>query len=131
MDLESNRSIEPDTIYRIYSMTKPVTSVAVMMLYEEGHFQLDDPVAEFILELGGLEVYAGGDGSGLRLIDQTAPISIRHLLTHAAGLTYPVLLGSPQKEMFDEADLLRPAGDLKDVVGKLASLPLVHQPGTT
>ena len=89
LDIGSGRPMKREAIFRIYSMTKPVTSVAVMMLWENGHFELDDPVARFIPELDGLKVYAGEDESGMLLVDQERPISIRHLLTHTAGLGYP------------------------------------------
>ena len=125
----SGRPTERDSLFRIYSMTKPITSVAVMMLYEGGHFELDDPVARFIPELDGLKVYAGEDESGMLLVDQERPISIRHLLTHTAGMGYPFALPSPIDEMYRKADLLQPDSSLKEMVEKLSGLPLACQPG--
>ena len=76
-----------DAILRLYSMTKPMTCVALMALYEQGHFQLLDPVSKFIPEFEGLKV-AVEDGSDVALVDLDEPVTIRHLLTHTAGLTY-------------------------------------------
>ena len=130
LDIGAGLPMERDAIFRIYSMTKPITSVAVMMLCEDGHFELDDPVARFIPELSKLEVYTGEDESGIHLVEQERPISIRHLLTHTSGLGYPLLQPSPVNEMYEEADLLRPDGTLKEMVEKLGRLPLSCQPGT-
>ena len=130
LDIGAGLPMERDAIFRIYSMTKPITSVAVMMLCEDGHFELDDPVAGFIPELSKLEVYTGEDESGIHLVEQERPISIRHLLTHTSGLGYPLLQPSPFNEMYEEADLLRPDGTLKEMVEKLGRLPLSCQPGT-
>ncbi len=130
LDIGSGRPMERDAIFRIYSMTKPVTSAAVMMLCEDGHFELDDPVARFIPELDGLKVYAGEDDSGILLVEQEHPISIRHLLTHTAGLGYPFVQPSPIQEMYQKADLLQPDSNLKEMVDKLSRLPLACQPGT-
>ena len=67
-DVETSRAVEPDTIYRIYSMTKPITTVAALMLYEEGRFQLDDPVAKFIPAFAGTRVFAGGDAESFTTV---------------------------------------------------------------
>ena len=130
LDIGSGQPMKREAIFRIYSMTKPVTSVAVMMLWENGHFELDDPVARFIPELDGLRVYAGEDESGMLLVEQERPISIRHLLTHTAGLGYPFVQPSPIQEMYQKADLLQPDSNLKEMVDKLSRLPLACQPGT-
>ena len=129
-DREKGLPMEQDTVIRIYSMTKPITSTAVMMLYEEGAFQLDDPVSEFIPELGGLKVCVGENAHGPILMGQSSPITVRHLLTHTAGLTYGFGTDSPVEKMYQEANLFDPNSNLKEAMGKLGELPLVHEPGT-
>ncbi|MYE54167.1 MAG: beta-lactamase family protein [Chloroflexi bacterium] len=130
LDLESGAPVEHDTLFRIYSMTKPITSTAVMMLYEEGHFSLDDPVGKFIPELASLKVYDGMGETGMRLVDQQQPITIRHLLTHTSGLSYGFHQDSPVEEMYREADITPPDGTLQEMAEKLGRLPLLTQPGT-
>ena len=80
--------VEADTLWRIYSMTKPITSVAAMMLYEEGAFELNDPVSGFIPSFADMRVYRGGSACGRSRCPATEPMRIWHLLTHTAGLTY-------------------------------------------
>ena len=130
LDLESGAPVERDTIFRFYSMTKPITSVAVMMLYEEGRFALDDPVGKFIPELASMKVYDGMGETGMRLTQQERPITIRHLLTHTAGLSYGFHQDSPVEDMYREANITPPDGSLQEMVEKLGRLPLITQPGT-
>src|SRR5436190_4039988 len=87
-DLEADLPVELDTRFRIYSMTKPVTAVAAMQLYEEGAFSLKDPVAAFIPSFADLAVYRDGPASDPRTEPATRPLLLWHLLTHTAGLTY-------------------------------------------
>ena len=87
-DLAGGRPVEADTIFRIYSMTKPITSVALMTLYEEGRFQLDDPVSRFLPELGELRVWDDGTPLSFRTVPAERDITVRDLLTHTAGFTY-------------------------------------------
>ncbi len=129
LDLESGVPVERDTLFRIYSMTKPITSAAVMMLYEEGYFSLDDPVGKFIPELASMKVYDGMGETGMRLVDQERPITVRHLLTHTSGLSYGFHQDSPVEEMYREADITDPDSTLKEMAEKLGRLPLVTQPG--
>lgn len=125
MDIESGRPTQEDTIYRIYSMTKPITSLAVLMLHEEGHFFLDEPVGEFIPEFKDMRVYVeGGD-----LVAPERPVTVRHLLTHTAGLTYGSS-NSPVEQMMRDADLHGGNVPLREWVRRLAALPLLHHPGT-
>ena len=130
-DVESGRPIGLDSLYRIYSMTKPVTSVAAMMLYEQGCFQLDDPVERFIPELQAMRVLVASDTSGLRTEPIRTPITIRHLLTHTAGFSYS--FGEPaavaQLYRQEHLDFGPRAGSLTEVVLRLSAVPLVHQPG--
>ena len=125
MDIEAQRPTQPDAIYRIYSMTKAITSVATLMLFEENRFFLDEPVYEFIPELKDIRVYqAGGDP-----VTAERPMTIRHLLTHTSGLVYPSA-NSPVERMYDDADLFNRHVPLRDWIKKLTALPLLHQPGS-
>src|SRR5918911_3158070 len=87
-DVEAGLPVEPDTRFRIYSMTKPITSVAAMLLYEEGAFELTDPVAAFIPSFADVRVYAGGSDLKQVTVPAQEPVRIWHLLTHTSGLTY-------------------------------------------
>lgn len=115
-----------DTIFRIYSMTKPITTVAAMMLFEEGLFQLDDPVSDFIPELKDVKVFAGTD---VPPEDLEREITIRHLMTHTSGMTYGFLGNSPVEQMYNQAKINRPDHSTKEMVQTLATLPLANQPG--
>ncbi len=88
MDIERNKIMTEDTIFRIYSMTKPITSVALMMLYEQGYFQLNDPVDKFIPEWKNLRVYGSGNYPLFLTSRPERPMTIRDLMTHMSGLTY-------------------------------------------
>jgi len=87
-DLEAGLPVTDDTVWRIYSMTKPITSVAAMILYEEGKLALTDPVRAFIPSFGDVRVYDGGSDLRQVTVPAAEPIRIWHLLTHTAGLTY-------------------------------------------
>ncbi len=128
-DMENGVPVEPNTIFRIYSMSKPITSVAVMMLYEEGRFSLDEPVGGFIPQLERLKVYDGMSETGMRLVEQQRPITIRHLLTHTSGLSYGFHQDSPVEHMYREANITDPDSSLGEMADKLGKLPLVNQPG--
>ena len=128
-DLESGAPMERDTIFRLYSMTKPITTLAAMMLYEEGRFSLDDRVDRFIPELADMKVFDGMDGEHMRLVDQERPITIRHLLTHTAGLSYGFDPNNPVDAMYRERRVIDPDSDLREFAEKIGSLPLVCQPG--
>jgi CubicO group peptidase (beta-lactamase class C family) len=116
-----------DTIFRIYSMTKPVVCTAFMTLYEEGRFHLFDPVAKFLPAFGKVKVYAG---DGKSLADLVRPILIRDLFTHTAGLTYSFLEDTPVSAMYHEAGLSNADRSLQHIIGELARLPLAYQPGS-
>ena len=124
-DIENNKPVEADTIYRIHSMSKPITSVAVMMLYEEGHFQLDTPVSQFIPEFKNMKVY---NEDQTEILDAKKEITIQRLLTHTAGFTYGWGNG-PVDERYRKANLFQPGTPLGDTVKKLSNIPLVHEPG--
>ena len=129
LNIDDGAPIQHDTIFRIYSMTKPITSVATMMLYEEGHFSLDDPVGKFMPALARMKVYDGLGENGMRLVEQERPITIRHLLTHTAGLSYGFHQDSPVEDMYRAADITDPDSDLAEMADKLGKLPLISQPG--
>lgn len=131
-DLEAGLPMNDDTIFRIYSMTKPITSVAVMMLYEQGAFQLDDPIGKFIPAFNDTEVFARGDLEEYSTRKPSRPVTIRDLLTHTAGLTYSFMeehtvdaLYRKNKIDFQSRDM-----SLGDMVTKLAKLPLKNDPGS-
>lgn len=129
-DKENGLKMEHDTIFRIYSMTKPITSVAVMMLFEEGHFQLNDPVHRYIPAFKDIQVYDETADNGSNTVQSARPVTIRDLLTHTSGLTYGVFGNSPVDIMYREAGILRPDQDLESMVDALGKIPLIHQPGT-
>ena len=132
-DAEAGLPVTADTLWRIYSMTKPITSVAAMMLYEEGAFELTDPVSKFIPSFADVRVYAGG--SDLRPVTSpaTEPVRIWHLLTHTSGLTYGFHRVHPADAMHRAAgfDGGGPAGvDLAGACDIWAGIPLLFQPGS-
>ena len=142
---EPGSPMTPDAIFRIASMTKPITSVAVMMLYEEGLFKLNDPIGQYLPALASLEVLtptAAGDDSYSR-VPARRPVTIRHLLTHTSGIGYRFLgeLGQDSKQRL-LSDLYRDGGvgagadglaenggTIEDLVSALGQLPLLHEPG--
>jgi len=128
---ESHTPLSADTIFRIYSMTKPIISVAFMMLYEEGRFQLVDPVAKYLPAFGKLRVLTGTTISAAQEVDLVRPITLRDLLTHTAGLTSNFLEDSPVSELYRRAHLASDADrSLEAMIAELARLPLAYQPGT-
>ncbi len=136
LDIESGRAMPPDAIFRIASMTKPVTAAGVMQLLEEGWFELDDRIAEFIPEFARTEVWAGETANGIVTRPASRPITIRHLLTHTSGLTYPAeqRIGASAAAIsvaahYAHAGLGRWDETLGAKIGRLASMPLVHEPG--
>ena len=134
MDIEANKPMQLDTIFRIYSMTKPVTSVALMMLVEEELVQLDDPVSRFIPEFKDLKVFVGTTETGVELADLEREMTIWHLLTHTAGLSYAHIGDTPVEDMYRAAEMFDPLvvlqHSLQDMVQTLAKLPLGYQPGS-
>lgn len=131
-DVAAGLPLTAETIFRIYSMTKPVTSVAVMLLYEEGLFQLDDPLAKFLPAFERMQVLTGGDAASPQLEPARELITIRQLLTHTAGLTYGFMHASPVDALYRKHKISFPGGKgrLEDVVDRLATLPLLFHPGS-
>ena len=131
MDRERNKPMQDDTIVRIYSMSKPITSVALMMLYEQGLFQLEDPVWKYIPEFRNLRVFAAGNYPNFVTVRPKRHMTIRDLFTHTSGLTY----GFMERTNVDAAYRKLQVGErglnntLKDMIGTLAKLPLEFSPG--
>ncbi len=130
-DIESQRPMARDSIFRIFSMTKPIVGVAMMMLYEEGKWRLNDPVARYIPEFADLEVYVEehADGS-LKLEAADHQMTMRELMTHTAGLSYSLDRRHPINRMFIDQQVRDPMLPLQTMIEKLAKLPLLAQPGT-
>ncbi|MFE0517422.1 serine hydrolase domain-containing protein [Streptomyces sp. NPDC058954] len=132
-DVAAGLPVEHDTLWRIYSMTKPVTSVAALMLVEEGRLSLDDPVARHLPAFADPQVYVSGSGDDVRTRPARGPILIRHLLTHTAGLTFAFYRSHPVDALYRAAGLessVVPGTDLARTVDVYASLPLQFEPGT-
>jgi CubicO group peptidase (beta-lactamase class C family) len=132
-DLEADLPVELDTRFRIYSMTKPITAVAAMQLYEEGAFALKDPVQRFIPSFADVRVYREGPASDPVTVPAARPVLLWHLLTHTAGLTYGFHRAHPVDEMYRAAgfDWVPPEGrDLARCCEDWTGLPLLFEPGT-
>ena len=137
-DVATKTPMRPDTIFRIASMTKPVTSVAVMMLYEEGRILLAEPISKYIPEFQNAQVLvpsSAQDGSGepYKLVPAKRPITIRHLLTHTSGITYR-FIGRPHVSLLYKSagvsdGLTQTEGTLEAMVKRIAAQPLVNHPG--
>ena len=130
-DLEASKTMTPDAILRFYSMTKPITSVALMMLYEKGLFQLDDPVSEFVPSFENTWVYVSGDPDDMVCEPLKTSITLHHLLTHTSGLTYGFGNQGPVPKLYQKhhTDFDTHDGPLEKVVDRLAQIPLEFQPG--
>jgi CubicO group peptidase (beta-lactamase class C family) len=140
-EVSTGAPLNPDTIFRAYSMTKPIVSVALMTLYEEGRFQLDDPVSRFIPEFAELRVWDDGTPLAYRTVYPERPMQIRDLLTHTSGLTYGFMARHPVDALYRRRGVEgrtaalapmedEPSVDLAEMVAKLAELPLQFSPGT-
>jgi CubicO group peptidase (beta-lactamase class C family) len=130
-DREAGKPMRPDTMFRICSMTKPITSLAVMMLYEEGRFLLDDPVAKYLPEFKNPKVLVKPASGAPYTIPATAEITIRDLLRHTSGITYQWNddLGQMYKDANVASGLLPYDGTIEDSTKRLAGLPLLFNPG--
>jgi CubicO group peptidase (beta-lactamase class C family) len=127
-DLEQGLPMERDTICRVYSMSKIITCVATLMLFEEGRFNLDDAVASYLPELKDMKVWAGGTQDAPKLEPLKRPITIKHLLTHTSGLMYDFAGKEELSKVWQGAGLWSGPG-LTNFLAKLGKLPLKHQPG--
>src|SRR5499426_1752166 len=133
LEIERRRPVTPDSIWRIYSMSKPITSVGLMMLYEEGRFQLDDPVHRFIPSWQNQRVCVGGNYPVFKTAPVERPMTIRDLLSHTSGLTYGFMERTNVDAAYRKlgvADRSRSGYTVRDMVEELAALPLEFSPGT-
>lgn len=128
-DIENKIPVDKNTIFRIYSMSKPVTGVALMILYEEGKFSLSDPVSKFIPEFKGLQVIKDPDDPNSEIVKAKHEMTIRELMTHSAGLSYGVFSDTYVDKLYREADILNYNSTLKEMVNSLSKIPLLYQPG--
>jgi CubicO group peptidase (beta-lactamase class C family) len=131
-DLEAGTPVQDDTLWRVYSMTKPVTSVAAMMLWEQGAFELTDPVSRFIPAFANVQVFTGGSAQKVITGPATEPVRMWHLLTHTSGLTYGFHHAHPVDALYRQRGFewgTPPGLDLAGCCDAWASLPLLFQPG--
>lgn len=132
-DIESGRPLHDDAIFRIYSMTKPITSVALMQLYEQALFVLEDPVSSFIPEFADMQVLVGGSLTAPKTRPAQTEMTVRDVLTHTSGLTYGFVMQNNLDAMYRDDDLGNfglPEQTLEEVMKTLASKPLAFDPGT-
>lgn len=127
-DVENQKPVAEDTIFRIYSMTKPLTSVAIMQLYERGHFLLDNPVSRFIPAFKALRVYTAGDATKFETRPATRQVTFRDLLTHTAGFAYGTSGNHAVDDMYRARKIF--TGTLGEMIEKLSDLPLLFDPGS-
>ncbi|HLY42412.1 MAG TPA: serine hydrolase domain-containing protein [Terracidiphilus sp.] len=129
-DIASHTAMSKDTIFRDYSMTKPVTAVAMLILYEEGKWLPSDPISKYIPEFAHLKVYAGAGADGKpNLVDPDHPPTMAELMTHTAGFTYGLFGDTAVDHMYRDAHLFE-SKDLHEFVSRLGQIPLLYQPGT-
>lgn len=143
--MDSTRPVDADTLWRLYSMTKPVTGIAAMLLIEDGKMTLDQPIADFLPAFANMQVQNTPDGSLTEVHPAKGPITVRQLLTHTAGLGYNIIQKGPIKSAYTEAGIVpgqvsrlpipgldrgKPVGSLTEFADNLAKLPLVYEPGT-
>ncbi len=145
MAFDSAVPVDLDSLYRIYSMTKPITGMAAMMLVDEGKIGLDQPISDFLPKFAKMQVQVTPDGSITDLKPAQTPITLRHLLTHTAGLGYSIIQKGPLKAAYEAAGLVpgqasrlaippfsgvKTVPSLTEFADKLAEMPLVYEPGT-
>lgn len=125
LDMNTGAPIEKDSLFRIYSMSKPITTVAAMMLYEEGKFQLTDPVSKFLPEFANLKVM----GEGGSMVAPDRAMTMQMLMSHTAGLSYGVFGDTLVDRQYRDAEILGNT-DLAEMTSRLGEIPLQYQPGT-
>ena len=130
-DIEAERAVADDTIWRMYSMTKPITCFAALRLYEQGAFRMDQPAAEFLPGLGDGGVWVGGMAAAEQVEPLRRPVTVHDLFTHQAGLVYPVAAGNAVERAFARKGLSfgRAGESMADVTARLKDVPLLFQPG--
>ncbi len=129
-DVDEATPMQTDSIFRIYSMTKPVASVAAMILVEQGKIKLDDPVARYIPEFAEARVYESKEGDEIATEPLQRAVTLRDLLRHTSGLTYGFLGNSPVDQMYREANVLSEENDIDQMSRNVAGIPLMCQPGS-
>jgi CubicO group peptidase (beta-lactamase class C family) len=129
-DIAADLPLQKDSIFRIYSMTKPITGVAMMMLFEEGKWQLNDPVAKYIPEFTNLRVYGTDAQGNVVMNDQNHAMTMRELMSHTAGFTYGYFSNTPVDDLLRKADVLNIDNTLEEMIKRVAKLPLNSQPGS-
>ena len=132
-DVASDRQLGDDAIYRIYSMTKPITSIALMQLYEQGRVLLEDPVSTYIPEFAEMQVFTGGTPTAPKVRPAQTAMTVKDVLTHASGLTYGFFFQNNLDAMYREdglGDFQLPDYTLEEGMRRLATKPLAFDPGT-
>jgi CubicO group peptidase (beta-lactamase class C family) len=129
-DIAANRPMQRDSIFRIYSMSKPITGVAMMLLFEEGKWQLNDPVAKYVPEFAGLKVYATDEHGNVVMQEQAHPMTMRELMSHTAGFTYGFLSHTPVDKLLLDAGVLSMNQTMDEFIQRVAKVPLNAQPGS-
>jgi CubicO group peptidase (beta-lactamase class C family) len=129
-DIATGTPIQKDSIFRLYSMSKPITGVAMMMLFEEGKWQLNDPVSKYIPEFANLKVYGTEANGNMALKDQVHPVTMRELMSHSGGFTYGAFSNTPVDKMVRDADVLNVSINLDEFIKRVAKIPLNAQPGS-
>jgi len=133
-DVETGAPVAEDSIFRFFSMTKPITSVVLMQLYEEGVFLLEDPVHRWLPAMAKQSVFTGGSDQAPQTRPATRRMSIRDVLTHTSGLTYGFMRQHPVDAMYREqrlGDFVKPDYNLDGFIERLANMPLLFDPGTS
>ena len=125
--LDDQAPMHKDTLFRIYSMTKPVTGVALMILHEKGLWNFDDPVSKFIPEFKDLQVMESFDGTEINLVPMNRGPTMRELLNHSAGFGYGLGGDDPVNSAFRQKQVLN-SSDLTELIDKVAQIPLLSQP---
>jgi CubicO group peptidase (beta-lactamase class C family) len=129
-DVANGAPMQKDTIFRIYSMSKPITGVAMMILFEEGKWQLNDPVSKHIPEFANLKVAQANPATGaVTPVAPEHPMTMRELMSHSGGLTYGVFGSTAVDKMYVDANVLDPNQPMQAMIDKLAKIPLLFQPG--
>ena len=128
-DRERNTPVADDTVYRVYSMTKPLTSALIMDLMEEGKLKLSDPASKYIPQLAQMKVVSMGEDGQPKYADQTRAMTIEDLLLHRAGMAYGIFGGNPIEDAWAQADLFNTQMTMAETMDKMPSLPLLGQPG--
>ena len=129
-DLAADAPMQRDSLFRIYSMSKPITGVAMMMLFEEGKWQLNDPVSQYIPEFSALKVFGTDAAGNTTLTEQAHPLTMRELMSHTGGFTYGFFSDTPVDRLQREADVLNVHNTLEEMIKRVAKLPLNSQPGS-